>query len=87
MRTFIILMAITSILAGCQSEKKNPDESGPAVKVVLKSPPLLMDGAYFTISGSIESENFASLSTRNMGYVSQGIRESRRQGQKRATPD
>jgi len=70
MRTFIILMAITSILAGCQTEKSSPGESGPAVKVVLKSPSAPDGGAYFTISGSIESENFASLSTRNMGYVS-----------------
>ena len=70
MRTFIILMAITSILAGCQSEKNNQVDSGSPIKVVLKSPSKPEGGAYFTISGSIEPENFASLSTRNMGYVS-----------------
>ena len=70
MRTFIILMAITSLLAGCQSEKNNGSDTGSAVKVVLKSPSTPEGGAYFTISGSIESEHFASLSTRNMGYVS-----------------
>lgn len=71
MRTLIVLMAIASIFAGCQSEKKNPDDSGSAVKVVLKSPAAPEDGAFFTVSGSIESEHFASLSTRNMGFVSQ----------------
>ncbi len=70
MRTIIILMAITSILMGCQSEKHSQSDSGSAVKVVLKSPSAPEGGAYFTISGSIESEHFASLSTRNMGYVS-----------------
>lgn len=70
MRAFIIIMAITTILAGCQSEKNNLVESGSAVKAVLKSPSTPEGGDYFTISGSIESEHFASLSTRNMGYVS-----------------
>jgi RND family efflux transporter MFP subunit len=63
-------MAITSILVGCQSEKNNPVNSSSPIKVELKSPSIPEGGAYFTISGSIEPEHFASLSTRNMGYVS-----------------
>ena len=70
MRTILILMAIASMFVGCQSEKHNQDDSMSAVKVVLKSPAAPEGGAYFKVSGSIESEHFASLSTRNMGYVS-----------------
>lgn len=70
MRTLIILMVFTSIVVGCQSEKSTAVDSSSSVQVVLKSPMTPEGGNYFTISGSIESEHFASLSTRNMGFVS-----------------
>lgn len=70
MRTMIIILAIALTFAGCQSEKSDQKSTDSAVKVVLKSPVTPEGGGFFTASGSIESEHFASLSTRNMGYVS-----------------
>ncbi len=70
MRTFIIIMAAAWMLTSCQSEKNNQSDASSAVSVVVKSPAEPDGGAFITASGSVESEHFARLSTRNMGYVS-----------------
>lgn len=69
MRIFMILTAISLIVSGCQSAKEEQKSDSSEVKVVLKVPASPQEGNYFTLSGSIESEHFASLSTRNMGHV------------------
>ena len=70
MRTIVTILIATVISVSCQSERKNNAEGQPAVAVQVKTPVVPDGDGYFTASGAIESENFASLSTRMMGYVS-----------------
>ena len=70
MRTFLFILTAMVLATGCQSEKNSSTNSQEAVKVEVKTPVAPDGQGYFTASGSIESEDFAHISTRAMGYVS-----------------
>ena len=70
MRTAMIILAATLTLASCNSDKSNKNPEKPGVRVILKSPSAAEDGSILTVSGSVEAEHYANLSTRTMGYVS-----------------
>ena len=70
MRTLIFILTAAALMTGCQSEKNQTTDTRGALKVEVKTPESPDGEGYFTASGSIESEHFANLSTRAMGYVS-----------------
>lgn len=70
MRTIILILLTVVLTLSCQSDKGDASGTSSAVKVEVKSPSTPDGEGYFTASGNIESEDFARLSTRNMGYVS-----------------
>lgn len=66
----MILIMAAVITTGCQSEKKSNTDALQSVSVQVKTPVVPEGEGYFSASGTIESEHFARLSTRMMGYVS-----------------
>jgi len=70
MRTLFLVLVATALTISCQSEKNSDTNGQQPVRVTVKTPSVPEGEGYFTASGTIESEHFASLSTRMMGYVS-----------------
>ena len=63
------LLGATILLFSCgDSSEKNTAENAPAVEVTIETPSK-MDQSFLTFSGKIEAVENATLSTRNMGYV------------------
>ena len=63
------LLGATTLLFSCgDSSEKNITENTPAVEVTVETPSR-SDQSFLTFSGKIEAVENATLSTRNMGYV------------------
>ncbi|PRX43067.1 efflux RND transporter periplasmic adaptor subunit [Salegentibacter salegens] len=63
------LLGATTLLFSCgDSSEKNIAENSPAVLVTVETPSK-SDQSFLTFSGKIEAAENATLSTRNMGYV------------------
>lgn len=70
MRTFLFILIASVVTVSCQSDKNHSTDVQKAVRVEVKAPATPDGEGYFAASGSIESEHFANISTRAMGYVS-----------------
>lgn len=67
--TFLSLFAAILFIS-CGDDKKIIPDNSQAVTVTVASPASQGDGNYFSASGKIETVNFATISTRMMGFVS-----------------
>ncbi len=62
------IISVATLLAACSSHDKPADSSDKPVTVVI-STPAKSAGGEILLSGKLESENTANLSTRVMGYI------------------
>jgi RND family efflux transporter MFP subunit len=67
--TFLSLFTAI-LLNSCSDAKKEIQDNSQAVTVTIASPSLQGNGNYFSASGKIETKQFATISTRMMGFVS-----------------
>lgn len=67
--SFLSLLVVISLTSCGTDQKKTPDNVQP-INVTVSSPAIRNGGAYFSASGKIETEQFATISTRMMGFVS-----------------
>lgn len=67
--TFFSLF-VALILTSCGNDKKEIQDNSQTVTVTVATPSLQGDGNYFSASGKIETKQFATISTRMMGFVS-----------------
>lgn len=66
----IITILATTFLASCSSdEKKVAADNSPAISVTLSAVASNSNSPFLSVSGKIQSENSATLSTRMMGFV------------------
>lgn len=65
-------MLITSlVMMSCSDGKTESQTNDPAINVKVATPALPMGKGFFSASGQIEASQFANISTRHMGYISQ----------------
>ena len=70
MKKLIMSLIVITALTACESGQKDTNLANNAIKVEVKTPVSPEGPGRFSASGTVEAENFASLSTRTMGYVS-----------------
>ncbi len=70
MKIFIPTLFLALLLVNCSDKKEATTDNETPVNVTIASPSMQQGGAYFSASGQIETEQFANISTRMMGYVS-----------------
>ena len=68
--TFITLI-LSSLLLSCGEKNSDENIDTKPVNVTIDTPSTQPGGSFFSASGQIETEQFANISTRMMGYVSQ----------------
>lgn len=66
----LLTISITLLLVSCGNDKEPEKDDSTAVNVAVAIPSIQKGNAYFSASGKIETEQFANISTRIMGYVS-----------------
>jgi len=67
--TFITFI-LSSLLFSCGEKNSNENIDTNPVNVTIATPSTQPGGSFFSASGQIETEQFANISTRMMGYVS-----------------
>ncbi|VAV86269.1 Probable Co/Zn/Cd efflux system membrane fusion protein [hydrothermal vent metagenome] len=70
MRITLLILLISLTLVNCSDKKETAIDNSDAVNVTIATPSSQKGGAFFSASGQIETEQFANISTRMMGYVS-----------------
>ena len=70
MKIFIPTLFLALLLVNCSDKKEAITDNVTPVNVTIATPSTQQRGAYFSASGQIETEQFANISTRMMGYVS-----------------
>lgn len=70
MKKLIMSLIVITAMTACESGQKDTNLANNAIKVEVKTPVSPEGPGRFSASGTVEAENFASLSTRTMGYVS-----------------
>lgn len=67
--TFLLIFSFV-LLTSCGKTKKETQDKTAAINVTVASPAMQEGGNYFSASGKIETEQFANISTRMMGFIS-----------------
>jgi RND family efflux transporter MFP subunit len=70
MKKYILTLFLSLVLINCSDKKEKADTATTSVNVTIATPSSQLGGAFFSASGQIETEQFANISTRMMGYVS-----------------
>lgn len=70
MKIFIPALLLALILVSCGDKNETVIDNSKPVNVTIATPSTQQGGSYFSASGQIETEQFANISTRMMGYVS-----------------
>ncbi|MCF6224426.1 MAG: efflux RND transporter periplasmic adaptor subunit [Flavobacteriaceae bacterium] len=70
MKTTLLILLLSLTLVNCSDKKEIITDNSIPVNVTIATPSSQKAGAYFSASGQIETEQFANISTRMMGYVS-----------------
>ncbi|MDH3322228.1 MAG: biotin/lipoyl-binding protein, partial [Flavobacteriaceae bacterium] len=70
MKISLLSVFLMLLLTNCSDQKQTVVDNTTPVNVTVATPSTQRGGAYFSASGQIETEQFANISTRMMGYVS-----------------
>ncbi len=70
MKISFLTLFLSVLLLSCSDKTDNKTIDTIPATVTVSSPSTQLDGSYFSASGQIETEQYANISTRIMGYVS-----------------
>ena len=70
MKISLFTLFFALLLTSCSDKKQTVVDNSTPVNVTIATPSAQKGGSYFSASGQIETEQFANISTRIMGYVS-----------------